>query len=63
MKFSQIISDQQLATEAIRRWITMAVCMVVAVVAANWIVDQRFFLFFVVAVLVATTFVTVGMQR
>jgi hypothetical protein len=63
MKFSQIISDQQLATEAIRRWITMAVCMVVAVVAANWIVDQRFFLFAVLAGLVATTFVTVGMQR
>jgi hypothetical protein len=63
MKFSEIINDQQLATEAIHRWITTAVCMVVAVVAANWIVDQRFFMFAVLAGVVATTFVTVGMQQ
>ncbi len=63
MKFSEIINDQQLATEAIRRWITTAICMVVAVVAAMWIVNQQFFMFAILASVVVTTFVTVGMQR
>ena len=37
MKFSEIINDQQLATEAIRRWITVAICIVISVVVADWI--------------------------
>jgi hypothetical protein len=63
MKFSEIINDQQLATEAIRRWITTGVCIVIALVAAMWIVDQQLMMFAVLAGVVATTFVTVGMQR
>src|SRR5271170_3359054 len=63
MKFSEIINDQQLATEAIRRWITIGVCIVVAIVAAIWIVNQQLFMFAILAAVVATTFVTVGMQR
>ena len=42
MKFSEIINDQQLATEVIRRWITTAVCIVIALIAASWIVNEQF---------------------
>lgn len=63
MKFSEIINDQQLATEAIRRWITTAVCIVVALVTADWIVNQQFLLLALLAGLAVTVCVTVGMQR
>ncbi|MGO9243486.1 MAG: hypothetical protein ACLP0A_02465 [Verrucomicrobiia bacterium] len=63
MKFSEIINDQQLATEAIRRWITVAICMVLAVVVAYWIAYQQFLILAVVAGVAATVFVIVGMQR
>jgi hypothetical protein len=63
MKFSEIINDQQLATEAIRRWITIAVCIVIAIVSAFWIVDQQFFMFALLGAVAAMVFMTVGMQR
>jgi hypothetical protein len=63
MKFSEIINDQQLATEAIRRWITTALCIVVAIVTASWIVNQQFFMLALFAGVVIAVCVTVGMQR
>ena len=63
MKFSEIINDQQLATEAIRRWITVAICIVIAVVAAFWIAYQQFFMLALAVGVAVTAFVTVGMQR
>jgi hypothetical protein len=63
MKFSEIINDQQLATEAIRRWITMAICIVMAILSAFWIVNQQFFMFGILAAVAVMIFVTVGMQR
>jgi hypothetical protein len=63
MKFSEIINDQQLATEAIRRWITTAVCIVVALVTASWIANQQFFMLTMLAGVIVAVCVTVGMQR
>ena len=63
MKFSEIINDQRLATEAIRRWITVAVFIVIAVVVAYGIAHQQFFMFALLAGVAVTTFVTVGMQQ
>ena len=63
MKFSEIINDQQLATEAIRRWVTVAVCMVTAVVVAYWIASQQFFFLSLLAGVAVMAFVTIGMQR
>jgi len=63
MKFSEIINDQQLATEAIRRWITVAIFIVIAMVTANGIAHQQLFMFALLIGVGVTTFVTVGMQR
>ncbi|MGD0060338.1 MAG: O-antigen ligase family protein [Verrucomicrobiia bacterium] len=63
MKFSEIINDQQLATEAIRRWITTAVCIVVAIVVAIWIAAGQFFFLALLAGVAVAAFVTVGLQR
>ena len=63
MKFSEIINDQQLATEAIRRWTAMVVCMVVAVVVGSWIANGQFFFLALLAGVAVTAIVTIGMQR
>ncbi|HVM62080.1 MAG TPA: O-antigen ligase family protein [Verrucomicrobiae bacterium] len=63
MKFSEIINDQQLATEAIRRWITVAVCVAIALLTAIWIASGQFFMLTLLASLAVTAFVTAGLQR
>lgn len=63
MKFSEIINDQQLATEAIRRWVTVAICIVVSLVVADWIASQQFFFLALLAGVAVLAFVTIGMQR
>jgi hypothetical protein len=63
MKFSDIINDQQLATEAVRRWTTTAVCIAIALLTATWIASGKFFLLTLLAGVAVVAFVTVGMQR
>jgi hypothetical protein len=63
MKFSDIINDQQLATEAVRRWITIAACVVIALVTAYWIASGKFFLLTLLIGVAVVAFVTVGLQR
>ncbi len=63
MKFSEIINDQQLATEAIRRWVTVAVCIVFAIITAYLIATQQLFVIAIIAGIAVMAFVTVGMQR
>ena len=63
MKFSEIINDQRLATEAIRRWVTVAIFIVIALVTAYGIAHQQLFMFTLLAGAAVATFVTAGMQR
>ena len=63
MKFSEIINDQQLATEAVRRWTTTAICVAIAILTAYWIASAQFFLLAVLSGVAVAAFVTVGLQR
>jgi hypothetical protein len=63
MKFSEIINDQQLATEAVRRWLTTAICVAIAILTAYWIASAKFFLLFLLAGVAVVAFVTAGLQR
>jgi hypothetical protein len=63
MKFSEIINDQQLATEALRRWSTIAACVAIAILTAYWIASAKFFLLTLLTGMVVVAFVTVGLQR
>lgn len=63
MKLSEILENQQLTTDVIRRWITVGVCMVVAVVVADWVANQQLSMLAICAGVALTAFVAAGMQR
>jgi hypothetical protein len=63
MKFFEIINDRRLATEAIRRWITVAIFIVISLVTAYGIAHQQFLIFAVLAGVAVEAFVTAGLQQ
>ena len=63
MKFFEIINDPRLATEAIRRWIVVAIFIVIAMVSAYEIAHQQLFMFAILGAVAVEAFVTAGMQQ
>ena len=62
MKLSEIAQNQQLASEFIRRMITVGACILTAVVVAYWIATGRSMMLTVCLAVTLVTLVTTGLR-
>ena len=63
MKLSEIIQSPLWANELMRRWLVMVGGFVMAIVISYWIADQQMFKLAILAGILVTAVVAVGMQR